>query len=385
VNGIGLRRDEGAEEDYFARQTRQNSKRKRLGFESTEDGSLVQPGSLYSSGRTLSSSRTDDANVRPPTPPIDYLALATAERRRSSFAPASTSPSFDSLRRRDSVLSSQSKVGFVGKGLAVPDITAKPSLIAEVDGLSSSSSRSGSREDSSRRPNSVGGGYDIASVRRDPTDMGTQLAIDAGITAHSDPSGAGKQSFAAYGRGHAKTQSSLGVAERPEIKPAQSGYFSSSVAQKPEVETPVDPESTPVAHTHTLSSAVSPTAGPSTRETRTVTSSPNVTTATVTSPMHIPPFIASTSPNAVETDIPPPCHPRKHRSGVLLSRVRAQTGGNPLAQGDSVDSGLVFGEGGSGRRGSQALGLEIEGDQGDERHGEDDFQGVDCSTSLDNA
>jgi hypothetical protein len=399
VDDIGLRSDgQGDDEGYFGRLTRQNAKKRRFG--ATEDGSGELGSRSTLSGGTPPPSRTEEnKDARPPTPPVDYLALATAERRRSSFAPASISPSFDSLRRRESgtgVLSSQGKVGFVGKGLSVTDIAVKPSLIAEVDGLSSSSSRSASRDDPTRNLNSAGsGGFDLSSVRRDPTDIGTQRAIDAGIIAHGDTSGRGKQAFAAYGRGHAKSQSSLGVTERPEIRSAQSGYFS-SISQQPEQHSEADLESTPIANTHTLSApvGVEPTAS-STQETRTVTNSPiAVTSKPVASPMHIPPFLARTSPGATEQDIPPPCNPRKHRSGILLSRVRAQTGGNPLAEGEGAwiglttegrDSGTVSGERSSGRRGSQALGLDIEGDQGDDRREQEDFRGVDCSASMDNA
>lgn len=402
--------DNGGQDDegYFARRARKKVKRGRF---REEDGVSASPliagtGGLLGAAATSPGIRSSSAQSpavnelerrRSPTPPIDYLALATADRRRSSFAPATTPAAFDSLlsaRRGSGALASQGKVGFVGKGISVTDIkTVKPSVIAEADGSSSATSNEG---ESSRRMSSSVRSLDPSAIRRDPTDMGTQLAIEAGITAHGDMLGRGKHAFSAYSRGHGKTMlasASQSNSDRPQLQAVPSSYFSSISQPQPEQPPRKDLDATPVARKDVLSSPSSNVTSDGdtvTGEKSTVTSSPIASFSYFdTSPVQIPPFNPSTSRGA-DREIPPPCSPRKHRSTILLSRVRAQTGGNPLAEVSpsltDKDSGLAArGQVDREREGSAALGLNIESGGEHGRTDQEDWQEVDRSTALDNA
>lgn len=408
----GLDQDMGEESDgqendegYFARRARKKVKRGRFREEEESSASPPVPGTDGTLGAASSSSGGRPSSLqspgphdlerrRPPTPPIDYLALATADRRRSSFAPATTPAAFDSLlsARGSGALSGQGKVGFVGKGISVSDIkSVMPAVIAETDGSSATSSEA---EPGRRLSSSISRSVAPFAIRRDPTDLGTQLAVEAGITAHSDMMGRGKQGFAAYSRGHGKSQSissSQSKSDRPPLQPVPSSYFSSIPQPPPEQPARRDLDATPVARTDLLaspSSNVTSDGDTVIAETPTITSSPIASFSYLNrSPVHVPPFNPSTSRSG-ETEIPPPCSPRKHRSAILLSRVRAQTGGNPLAEVSPAwaDSGATREQRDGDIRGSQVLGLEIKGDGGEGRQTEqDDWQEVDRSTALDNA
>jgi hypothetical protein len=227
--------------------------------------------------------------------------------------------------------------------------------------------------------------------------MGTQLAIEAGITAHGDMLGRGKHAFSAYSRGHGKSMSasaSQSTSDRPQLQAIPSSYFSSIPQPEPEQSPRKDLDATPVARTDLLSSPSSNVTSDGdtvTGEKSNITSSPVASFSYFdTSPVQIPPFNPSASRGA-DREIPPPCSPRKHRSAILLSRVRAQTGGNPLAE---VSPGLTDKQIGIAARGqddvahggSRALGLDIESGSGEHKQTEqDDWQEVDRSTALDNA
>lgn len=402
-DGSGLELDEeGAGEEgnegYFASRARKKVKRGRFrqadGLPASppisgSDGAVgVASSSFEIRSSSLQSSASNNVErKRPPTPPIDYLAMASADRRRSSFAPATTPTAFDSLisaRKGSGALASTGKVGFVGKGISVSDIKSViPSLDAETDAAASSDAEPARRSSSSAsRPSNA------FEVRPDPTDIGTQLAVEAGITAHSDMLGRGKQGFSAYSRGHGKSRPISAIqsnTDRPSIQTVPSSYFSSVRQQQPEPPARQDLDATPVArhdHLSSPSSVVTSEGDTVLGEAATKTTSPIASFPHIQkSPVDIPPFNSSTRRGG-EPDIPPPCSPRKHRSTVLLSRVRAQTGGNPLAQVSPAWTGKNDGD----RTSSQVLGLEIEEDAGSHAGpGQDDWKEVDRSTALDNA
>lgn len=452
--------EQGEGEGYFTQRKRSRKKVKRRkrfrGTGTAEEDELLDQAQVrtYNGGvyePSIPSPKTAAAATKPP---IDYLALAT-ERRRSSLV--STPPAAASLlsssneslsTRRQSgstggVLSGLGKVGLVGRGISVADIKdVEPSSHSYHPHHQppSPTTSSHSVDSNPRRTslNILSGGFDLASIRRDPTDLGTQYAIDAGVTAHADLGGRGKHEFGAYSRGHGKRQSvSSGLAvlesesragataggERPQVKTAQSGYFSSlnqaRVAEQSSSGVQPGPQSqtsphhqpqpqqqqqqqgeindlTPVARTGTL-----PSSAPLTNSDtytiggagmKTVTSSPVASTSrTGISLQRIPSFNEpgggiKDHEHDHDHDIPPPCNPRKHRptggsggvpapsdastntgagasagAGVLLSRVRAHPGGRG-EYGLLAEPVVRHGMTVSGgeRRRSGMLGLEIE-------------------------
>ncbi|KAJ9100632.1 hypothetical protein QFC21_003676 [Naganishia friedmannii] len=373
----GEEQGDGGQGGYFSQRRRSRKKiKRRKRFRGTvEDESLIHLPPHNGDGLHPLSPPSAPPITKRATPPIDYLALASAERRRSSFAsttPAvphslpnsststSTSTSTSSRRESGSVLSRLGKVGLVGRGISVADIeTVEPLANTSPTQTQpqpaqpiSPTSSTDSNPPPARRTtlNILSGAFDPTSIRRDPTDLGTQYAIDAGVTAHADLGGRGKQHFSAYSRGHGKrlqlpvdgleasetgTQVGAGgrgqgettttmmttTTTRPQVKTAQSGYFwSLSQARVEEPQQPVQQSQTtsppsqqqgeeeaidltPVARTGTLPSSLPRSSNSEAAAlpagTKTVTSSPVASTSTLGPPgislPRIPTFNASSS------------------------------------------------------------------------------------------
>lgn len=127
-----------------------------------------------------------------------------------------------------------------------------------------------------------------------------------------------------------------------------------------------------------------------------VTTSPHAGPSRPRSGSHPHPSLAAatTGSDAHLHEIPPPCTPRKHRSGVLLSRVRAraehqqhQPGNLPSSRsvGDLVGDGSIWSPSGSASRRASAEGGEEEGAGDDDDDNSREEKLVDEFSNLDNS